>query len=495
MINIDFYRETALLFKETNVKRIEHFIELNKQMCEYYHIENQGEFDTKSMKDENGVQTDIGTFDVFSKTMFLEETYVNKSNLSQEQLFEIVESLLHEPKHLKQLLEYEKDSSKYPGIYASMPSGLGYHSQKEEDEAYTETFKEMQEIIDYHKNTTGNEKQFYDNMQKYLDKRIKEHEFQKRTDVENIEKLSIKLGNFFTSNKKKEENLFNILPIIKKGLEPNIFLKESYKKSLPTCTNYEILNFNEAKATIFEHDKIWYCDLKSKNLIDIHQIIFEIKNDDLNISIFLGIKNNKKDYDLESCKKLYKNLLEIKDFYEKENNVKLKINFAKYQIDNDNLKYQNLIKNLNCINLDLDNISQEFEFARIKTALKDFILFNKKDLDEFINITTKSNILKDEDKQFLNSLNVNDEIVTNCFKLYITKIISSSTHDTNPIDNFSIKNFKEFFNVNCIKPQLEKIKNSKNFDLIDDEIKKFKEVNKINDYITKRNVEINNDIR
>ena len=143
MIDINFYKEAVNILTETEFERNQHFIELNKQICEYYHIENQGEFDTKSMKDENGVQTDIGTFDVFSKTMFLEKTYVSKPNLSQIQLFEIIESLLHEPKHLKQLLEYEKDNNKYPGIYTSMPSGLGYHSQKEEDEAYTETFKEM----------------------------------------------------------------------------------------------------------------------------------------------------------------------------------------------------------------------------------------------------------------------------------------------------------------------------------------------------------------
>ena len=186
MIEIDFYKEAIAILAETENERINHFKKLNKSICEIYNIDSKGIFSIEPIKDKEGNQTDIGSFDAFSKKMILESTYVENINLSQIQLFEIAESLLHEPKHLKQLLKYEKDNSTYPGFYTSLPTHLGYHLQKEEDEAYMQTYLEMQEIIDGHKNTTGNEKLFYDNMQKYVNSRIKEHIKIKEEDVKNF---------------------------------------------------------------------------------------------------------------------------------------------------------------------------------------------------------------------------------------------------------------------------------------------------------------------
>ena len=292
MININFYRELSLLYKDNNKQRIERFKNLNNKICEIYNIKDKGVFDIKSIKDVKGNQTDIGAFDAFSKKMILESTYVENIKLSQIQLFEIMESLLHEPKHLKQLLEYEKDSS-YPGFYTSLPTHLGYHSQKEEDEAYIQTYLEMQEIIDSHNNTTGNEKLFYDNMQKYVDNRIKEHTKFKEEDIKNFENLDIKLGNFFATKNKKQENLLDILKTIKEDFQPNAYVSASYGKLLSTCTGYEKLNFKENICEIFEHDKTWYGKIESKNQINKHSAVFAIKDGNLNISSFVGITNLK----------------------------------------------------------------------------------------------------------------------------------------------------------------------------------------------------------
>ena len=216
-------------------------------------------------------------------------------------------------------------------------------------------------------------------------------------------------------------------------------------------------------------------------------MVFAIEDDNLNISSFVGITNLKFEYNFQMCSEIYKNILEIKDFYENENNTNLKINFAKYQIDNNNEEYKKLIDCLNSKNLEINNISSKFEFARIKTSLKDFLLFNKKNFKEIINELSNSNILEFDTKDVLRQINTNDKNTEKAFKDYLIKTFSKSDKNSNTIDSMLLKNFQGNLDSRYLLKQIDKIKNNDKDD-IEKDIKKFKIENKnVKNYITKRN--------
>ena len=337
----------------------------------------------------------------------------------------------------------------------------------------------MQEIIDVHKNATGSEKLFYDKMQKFVDDNIKFHNLAKTQDIKNLKNKNFDLGKHIFPSQKDKTLINEVLPVLKKELEPSVYVDASFNRYLPTCTAYEVVNLDESTCTIFEHSKTWYCKIESKSQINPHYATFEIKDSALNISIFSGICDNVAQYNDNICRQLFKSVLEVKEFYEKESNISLNLNFAKYQLFNDNKEYNNIKSTLLNQIIKAENITKEVEFARFKSLLKDYLFFEKIDTINFVEYLCKSELLQNKEKQVIKEMDFSDETIQKAFKTYVFTCFSYKN-----IDDFTLSSFEDVFNSKYLSKQIDDILRNNQEKSLDDKIKSYITANNLVNFAT-----------
>ena len=202
MINIDFYKTFGLLQIENAIERKSRLNNLIKYFLKEYNVSfiPKIEFNTK--------QDELGSYDPYENKLKTFNANFLTKELTNNDMYEIIESAFHEPYHVKQYKKYLDDKTSYPGFEAALPIGYGYFLQKEEKEAFNFTFKQMQELINSKYNTQGKEKQFYDGLQEYLNKR---RALIKESQENEVKALKIR----FDENLNDEDRLNQVLTQIK----------------------------------------------------------------------------------------------------------------------------------------------------------------------------------------------------------------------------------------------------------------------------------------
>ena len=443
MINTDFYKEFGRLILENSDERKERLLKLTKNFLNEYKTNSNPNIELNKNKDE------LGSFNSYDNkiTIFNEELLTKE--LTNEDMYEIIESVLHEPFHVKQYENYLKDNSLYPGFKAALPMGFGYFLQKEETEAFEKTFEIIQNIIISKTSTTGKEKEFYNGLKEYLIKRQNIFYSSCKNEI-------IKLQLFYNEDLSNKEKLNNILTENKNFLTVCLDVKDienhTQKADLIISKNQVFRTKNNTvtnSVTLFFKNNKIYGKIEKPGEFDKGKIYFRIENDNLVISNAFNLENN-----AERLEELSYSIFQVKDFYEKEFDKNLDISTSNYNINFSNEQYKDLIEMFfkeNKYNLDGSELQKEFKIQKFK---KDINLFlnSEKDLESFldnveISEETKDLIYKNQDK----------------FKKFLSKSLKITKYD-DFFSNFKDDKIKEKFKENKLETLInnnvmQKVKN------------------------------------
>ena len=443
MIDINFYLEFLRLSEENSLQREKHLNDLVLTVLEKYNTNLVSNIEFNKNKDE------LGSFDPYdNKITIFNEEFLTKE-LTNEDMYEIIESVLHEPLHVKQYENYLENESLYPGFKAALPMGFGYFLQKEETEAFEKTFESIQNIVFSKTSTTGKEKEFYDGLKEYLIKR-------QNIFYNSCKNEIINLQLFYNEDLSSKEKLDNILTENKNFLTVCLDVKDienhTQKADLIISKNQVFRTKNNTvtnSVTLFFKNNKIYGKIEKPGEFDKGKIYFRIENDNLTISNAFNLENN-----IERLEELSYSIFQIKDFYEKEFDKSLNISTSNYNINFSNELYNDLIKMFfkeNKYNLDGSELQKEFKFQKFK---KDINLFlnNEKDLKSFldnieISEETKDSIYKNQDK----------------FKKFLSKSLKITKYD-DFFSSFKDNKIKEKFKENKLETlinnsAMQKVKN------------------------------------
>lgn len=263
---------------------------------------------------------------------------------------------------------------------------------------------------------------------------------------------------------------------------------------LSTCTEYLNFELGDNRCELFKHGDVWYGNLKTKSEINAHNLCFKIDKDGLFVSELIGVTSGFPKYDLDRCQSLIHNAISIKNIYEKEYNLNLDISFSKFQIRNLNKDYHNIIDNLN-LDIDIKDISDNVELAKIQSVFMDYFFFNKKNFKDVIDTLSSSSLVSDETKEYLSGFDVNNEMLEQSFACYISMSLSTSEQETNVFKNLNLKHFSEIFDFKEFSKSFEEILHKENRNNIENLVQNFKTKNVDNfvDYVTKTNISFDDD--
>lgn len=327
--------------------------------------------------------------------------------------------------------------------------GFGYFLQKEETEAFEETFESIQNIIISKTSATGKEKEFYNGLKEYLIER-------QNIFYDSCKNEIVNLQLFYNENLSNKEKLNNILTENKNFLTVCLDVKDienhTQKADLIISKDQVFRTKNNTvtnSVTLFFKNNKIYGKIEKPSEFDKGKIYFRIENDNLAVSNAFNLENNTERLEELSC-----SIFQVKDFYEKEFNKSLNISTSNYNINFSNEQYKDLIEMFfkeNKYNLDGSELQKEFKIQKFK---KDINLFlnNEKDLESFldsvkINEETKDLIYENQDK----------------FKKFLSKSLKSTKYD-DFFSNFKDDRIKEKFKENKLETLInsnvmQKVKN------------------------------------
>ena len=434
MINANFYQNYVLLLRSNSNERAEFLERLINQALSEYNINFIPKLEFNTNQDE------LGSYDPYENILKVFNIDFLTKQLTNQDMYEIIEAVLHELLHVKQYEEYLKNKSSYPGFMAVLPMGYGYFLQKEEDEAFKKTFENIQNIISSKTNTIGKEKEFYDGLAEYLSERQNIFYNSCKNEIANLQL-------FYNEDLSDKEKLCNILVENKKFLTICLDVKDienhTQKADLIVSKNQVFRTENNTitnSVTLFFKNNKIYGKVEKPGEFDKGKIYFKIENDNLAISNAFNLEN-----DIKRLEELSYSVFQVKDFYEKEFDKKLNISTSNYNINFSNELYKYLVDTFfkeNKYNLNGIDIQKEFRMQKFKKDIKLF-LNNEKDLESLLNYIkmdkeTKELIYKNQDK----------------FKRFLLKSLNDTKYD-NFFSNFENSQIKEKFKENKLETLIE----------------------------------------